>query len=58
MSNEVRVKAGEKPPETVEHEGKTYRPNWIDVTTDADRRRGEAAFLIQAMGQPLESGKE
>ena len=52
--NTARLTAGEKPPETVEHEGKTWRPVWREVTTDSDRRRGEVVWIIVAMGHPVD----
>ena len=52
--SEVRVGAGEKPPEIIEHDGLRYRPTWIEVTTDSDRRRGQQAYLIAAMGEALD----
>jgi hypothetical protein len=51
----VHVTFGEKPPETIQHDdGRTYRPTWLDVTTERDRRLGEQVFEIAAMGEPIE----
>lgn len=57
--NEVIVPAGEQPPEEITHtDGKRYRPTWRDATTDSDRRRDEARFVILAMGDPVEDEED
>lgn len=60
MTNEARVAKGEKPPEIIEHDGKRYRPTWLDVTADSDRQIGQDVYVIAAMGEPLkeEGGEE
>lgn len=54
QSNEYRVSEGEKPPETIRHEGRRYKPVYLEVTQEADRRSGEQVWVIAAMGEPLE----
>jgi hypothetical protein len=53
--NQLRIKAGEKPPDIITHDdGRRYRQSWLNVTHDSDRRQGEEVYVISAMGEALD----
>jgi hypothetical protein len=53
--NEVRLPQGQRPPEFIEHtDGRRYKPVWLEVTTDSDRRSGQDVYVISAMGDPVD----
>jgi hypothetical protein len=59
-TNEIRVKAGEPPPEIITNtaDGKRYRPVYTEATMEADRRQGQQVFLIATLGDPLDDNGE
>lgn len=50
----IRVARGTAPPEFLDLDGVRYRPDWQEVTVDADRKLGQQVYIVRELGEPLD----